>query len=119
MDLAAEFYLQTVETVFIRHALPKGEMWHRNVRMIPPSSRRADDWKARMTTSPASATEAAHDLCINIPSDRKVHYSPTASELWRVQRLALPSPRIADFISPTLAPRSYAACASRYASGGR
>src|SRR6187397_1168603 len=29
MDLTAEFYLQTVDTVFIRHALPKGEMTHR------------------------------------------------------------------------------------------
>ena len=29
MDLAAEFYLQTVETVFIRHALPQGVMTHR------------------------------------------------------------------------------------------
>ena len=29
MDLSAEFYLQTVDTVFIRHALPKGEMMHR------------------------------------------------------------------------------------------
>ena len=29
MDLAAEFYLQTVETVFVRHALPQGEMTHR------------------------------------------------------------------------------------------
>src|SRR4051794_3667064 len=29
MDLTAEYYLQTVETVFIEHALPKGEMRHR------------------------------------------------------------------------------------------
>ena len=29
MDLTAEFYLQTVETVFVRHELPKGEMMHR------------------------------------------------------------------------------------------
>ena len=29
MDLSAEFYLQTVDTVFIKHALPKGEMTHR------------------------------------------------------------------------------------------
>lgn len=29
MDLTAEFYLQTVDTVFVRHALPKGEMMHR------------------------------------------------------------------------------------------
>ena len=26
MDLPAEFYLQTVDTVFVKHALPKGEM---------------------------------------------------------------------------------------------
>ncbi|MCC2111028.1 MAG: polyhydroxyalkanoate depolymerase, partial [Hyphomicrobiales bacterium] len=29
MDLSAEFYLQTVDAVFIRHSLPKGEMMHR------------------------------------------------------------------------------------------
>ena len=34
MDLTAEFYLQTVDTVFVRHALPKGEMTHRGSRSI-------------------------------------------------------------------------------------
>src|SRR3712207_9237905 len=29
MDLTAEFYLQTVEKVFVNHELPKGEMVHR------------------------------------------------------------------------------------------
>ena len=29
MDMTAEFYLQTIETVFVKHALPKGEMTHR------------------------------------------------------------------------------------------
>ena len=29
MDLTAEFYMQTIETVFVQHALPKGEMNHR------------------------------------------------------------------------------------------
>ena len=29
MDLTAEFYLQTVDTVFVRHLMPKGEMTHR------------------------------------------------------------------------------------------
>ena len=29
MDLTAEFYLQTVETVFVHHALPNGQMTHR------------------------------------------------------------------------------------------
>ena len=29
MDLAAEYYLQTVDQVFVKHQLPKGEMLHR------------------------------------------------------------------------------------------
>ncbi len=40
MDLAAEFYLQTVDTVFVRHALPKGEMTHRGRRVDPAAIRR-------------------------------------------------------------------------------
>ena len=39
MDLTAEFYLQTVETVFIRHALPKGEMIHRGEPVDPAAIR--------------------------------------------------------------------------------
>ena len=34
MDLTAEFYLQTVEKVFVRHDLPKGEFDHRGLRSI-------------------------------------------------------------------------------------
>jgi len=34
-DMTAEFYLQTVETVFQTHALPKGEMMHRGIRVDP------------------------------------------------------------------------------------
>lgn len=30
MDLTEEFYLQTVDTVFIKHALPEGKMMHRD-----------------------------------------------------------------------------------------
>ena len=33
MDLDAAYYMQTVETVFVRHALPKGEMTHRGQRV--------------------------------------------------------------------------------------
>ena len=35
MDLTAEFYLQTVDTVFVRHALPKGTMKHRGIPVDP------------------------------------------------------------------------------------
>ncbi|MET0252110.1 MAG: polyhydroxyalkanoate depolymerase [Novosphingobium sp.] len=34
-DLPAEFYLQTVDVVFQRHALPKGELLHRGVPVDP------------------------------------------------------------------------------------
>ncbi|UIJ44532.1 polyhydroxyalkanoate depolymerase [Sphingomonas cannabina] len=34
-DMTAEFYLQTIDVVFQRHALPKGEMEHRGRRVDP------------------------------------------------------------------------------------
>ena len=34
-DMTAEFYLQTVDLVFQRHALPKGEYYHRGVLVDP------------------------------------------------------------------------------------
>jgi poly(3-hydroxybutyrate) depolymerase len=77
MDLTAEFYLQTVETVFVRHALPKGEMTHRGTPVVPSAIRNT----ALLTIegekddiSGLGQTQAAHDLCTGIPADRKMHY---------------------------------------------
>ncbi len=77
MDLTAEFYLQTVDTVFVRHALPKGEMVHRGVPVDPAAIRGT----ALLTVegenddiSGLGQTEAAHDLCVNIPGGRRSHY---------------------------------------------
>jgi poly(3-hydroxybutyrate) depolymerase len=77
MDLTAEFYLQTVETVFVRHALPKGEMMHRGCKVDPSAIRRV----ALMTVegenddiSGLGQTEAAHRLCTNIPDNMRLHY---------------------------------------------
>ncbi len=77
MDLTAEFYLQTVETVFIRHSLPKGEMTHRGTLIDPGAITRT----ALMTVegekddiSGVGQTEASHRLCVNIPAERRVHY---------------------------------------------
>jgi poly(3-hydroxybutyrate) depolymerase len=77
MDLAAEFYLQTCETVFIRHDLPKGQMMHRGVRIDPAAIRRV----ALLTVegenddiSGLGQTEAAHKLCVNIPADLRAHW---------------------------------------------
>jgi poly(3-hydroxybutyrate) depolymerase len=77
MDLAAEYYLQTVETVFIKHALPKGEMTHRGNLVDPSKVTRV----ALMTVegekddiSGLGQTEATHELCSSIPAHRRVHY---------------------------------------------
>jgi poly(3-hydroxybutyrate) depolymerase len=77
MDLTAEFYLQTVDTVFVKHALPKGEMLHRG----NPVDLKAIRSVALMTVegenddiSGVGQTKAAHDLCVNIPADMRVEY---------------------------------------------
>ena len=38
-DMAAEFYLETVDAVFQRHLLPKGELVHRGARVDPAAIR--------------------------------------------------------------------------------
>lgn len=77
MDLTAEFYLQTVDTVFVEHLLPRGEMMHRGVRVDLSAVKRV----ALMTVegekddiSGIGQTLAAQDLCENIPDKRKMHY---------------------------------------------
>ncbi|MEX4006030.1 polyhydroxyalkanoate depolymerase [Neoaquamicrobium sediminum] len=77
MDLTAEFYLQTVETVFVRHDLPKGRMKHRgelvdlsavrNVALFTVEGENDD-------ISGVGQTKAAHDLCVNIPEEMRAHY---------------------------------------------
>jgi poly(3-hydroxybutyrate) depolymerase len=105
MDLASEFYLQTVETVFIRHALPRGEMTHRGRRIEPSAISRV----ALMTVegenddiSSVGQTEAAHALCCNIPAEHKTHYVQSSVGHYGVfngsRFRAEIAPRIADFV---------------------
>ncbi|MGB9656696.1 MAG: polyhydroxyalkanoate depolymerase [Pseudolabrys sp.] len=77
MDLTAEYYLQTVDVVFVKHALPKGEMTHRGKPVDPSKIKRV----ALMTVegekddiSGLGQTEATHALCTSIPHHRRVHY---------------------------------------------
>ena len=94
MDLCAEFYLQTCDTVFIRHALPKGEMTHRGIPIDPSKIRRV----ALMTVegenddiSGLGQTEAAHGLCVEHPSRPQGSLDAARRRpLRRVQRLAFP-----------------------------
>jgi poly(3-hydroxybutyrate) depolymerase len=77
MDLTAEFYLQTVDTVFVRHALPKGQMTHRGRPVRPEAIRRAALLTIegeRDDVSGVGQTKAAHALCTNLSNDRNQHY---------------------------------------------
>jgi poly(3-hydroxybutyrate) depolymerase len=77
MDLTAEFYLQTVETVFINHALPKGEMMHRNEAVDPSCIRNTALFTIEGENDDISSpgqTEAAHRLCSNLPAIKHAHY---------------------------------------------
>jgi poly(3-hydroxybutyrate) depolymerase len=105
MDLAAEFYLQTVGTVFIEHALPKGEMMHRRAPVDPAQIRNV----ALLTIegekddiSGVGQTEAAHRLCVGIPAEKKAHYLQPGVGHYGVfngsRFRAEIAPRIADFI---------------------
>jgi poly(3-hydroxybutyrate) depolymerase len=78
MDLTAEFYLQTVELVFQKHALPEGTLMHRD-RLVRPAAIRdiammtvegeRDDITGR------GQTEAAHGLTPDLPASKKFHYT--------------------------------------------
>src|SRR5579872_4579858 len=77
MDLAAEFYLQTVDTVFVRHALPKGQMTHRGRPVDLAKIRRVALFTIEGEHDDISGvgqTEAAHHLCVNIPPERQAHW---------------------------------------------
>jgi poly(3-hydroxybutyrate) depolymerase len=77
MDLTAEYYLQTVDSVFVKHLLPKGKLMHRG-RLVQPG---AITRVALMTVegekddiTGVGQSMAAHALCPNIPADLKMHY---------------------------------------------
>jgi poly(3-hydroxybutyrate) depolymerase len=77
MDLTAEFYLDTVDTVFVRHLLPRGLMRHRGQLVDPTRIRRVglltiEGEKDDITG--LGQCRAAHDLCTSIPDADKQHF---------------------------------------------
>lgn len=77
LDMTAEFYLQTIDRIFQRHLLPKGEFKHRH-RLVKTE---AIEDVALMTVegekddiSGIGQTQAAHDLCVNLPSAMQTDY---------------------------------------------
>lgn len=76
MDMTAEFYLETIDQVFVQHALPRGVMMHGGRRVDPGRIRRA----ALMTIegekddiTGLGQCRAAQDLCTGLAPERKLH----------------------------------------------
>ncbi|HUG76907.1 MAG TPA: polyhydroxyalkanoate depolymerase [Burkholderiales bacterium] len=105
LDMPAEYYLDTVKTVFQEFALPKGRMFVREELVRPQAIREP----ALLTIegelddiSGDGQTEAAHVLCLNIPRGRCDHYVAPgvghygifSGRRWREMIF----PRVRDFI---------------------
>ncbi len=77
MDLTAEFYLQTVKTVFQDHSLPDGLMMHRDQRVDCSAIRKTAIITIegeRDDICGLGQTAAAHALCSGVPQDMHFHY---------------------------------------------
>jgi poly(3-hydroxybutyrate) depolymerase len=105
MDLTAEFYLQTVEKVFVTHELPKGEMMHRGEPVDLLAIRRCAIMAVegeKDDISGVGQTLASLELTPNLPSDKKTyhlqkgvgHYGVFNGSRFRSEI----APRIRDFI---------------------
>ncbi|MEE3625983.1 polyhydroxyalkanoate depolymerase [Nitrospirillum sp. BR 11752] len=77
MDLTAEFYLQTVNLVFQEHALPKGTLHYRGMRVDPSAIKKTALFTVEGELDDISApgqTVAAHALCAGLPEEMKQHH---------------------------------------------
>jgi poly(3-hydroxybutyrate) depolymerase len=76
-DMTAEFYLQTVDVVFQRHALPKGEFVHRGLRVdlgaIVDTAILAIEGE-RDDISGIGQTRAALKITPNLPESKKAYH---------------------------------------------
>jgi poly(3-hydroxybutyrate) depolymerase len=113
MDLTAEFYLQTVDTVFVRHLMPRGLMTHRGrpvdlAAITRPAIMTIEGERDDITGT--GQCRAAHDLCIGVPAERRSHF-----ECPRVGHYGIfNGARFRSQIAPRMAKfmRAYDPCAS-------
>ncbi|MCW8915176.1 MAG: polyhydroxyalkanoate depolymerase [Magnetovibrio sp.] len=105
MDLPAEYFLETIEAVFLTHALPKGELQYRGRTVNPAAIKDV----ALMTVegelddiSGVGQTSAAHTICPDIPENKRGtivqkgvgHYGIFNGRKWR----GIIQPKIAEFM---------------------
>ena len=77
LDLAAEFYLETVKLVFQDHALPLGQLTYDNQKVEPAAIKRTMLFTVEGEKDDICAvgqTLAAHDLCSSLRPYRKRHH---------------------------------------------
>ncbi|WP_233843495.1 polyhydroxyalkanoate depolymerase [Dyella sp. 2HG41-7] len=105
LDMPAEYYLDTISTVFQQFLLPRG-VWDVNGERVDPSAIK----RTSLLTiegelddiSGIGQTEAAHDLCTGIPQSRRLHrmihgaghYGIFSGRRWR----EVVYPQVRDFI---------------------
>jgi poly(3-hydroxybutyrate) depolymerase len=105
MDLTSEFFLQTIERVFVEHHLPRGVMTHRGKLVDLTAIKRV----ALMTIegekddiTGIGQCSAAHTLCTSIPAANKIHFEcPSVGHygLFNGSRFRSEiAPRIAGFV---------------------
>jgi poly(3-hydroxybutyrate) depolymerase len=105
MDLPAEFYLQTVSTVFQQRALPSGTMKWQGQKVDPSAIRHTAMLTVEGELDDISApgqTRAAHKIVSGLSADKRSdhfqkgvgHYGIFNGRRWREQIL----PRVRDFI---------------------
>ena len=122
LDMDAEYYLDTIETVFQKHLLPRGEWYVHEHRVAPEDIRTS----ALLTIegelddiSGLGQTEAAQDLCGGIPASRKQHivvegaghYGIFSGRRWRETVY----PQVRDFIRRHNTPATASTTARRRA----
>ncbi|MCL6740505.1 polyhydroxyalkanoate depolymerase [Sphingomonas sp. RB56-2] len=95
-DMTSEFYLQTVDVVFQRHLLPKGELEHRGKKVDPKAIKDTPLLAIegeRDDISGIGQTKAALDLASSLPAAKKQyllakdvgHYGIFNGRKWREQ----------------------------------
>ena len=111
LDMTEEFYLQTIDLVFQRYALPKGELEHRGRPVRPEAITDIGLMTVEGENDDISGigqTQAAHGLCANIPAALKEdyiqpkvgHYGVFNGRRFREEIY----PRVRDFIRRTDGP---------------
>jgi poly(3-hydroxybutyrate) depolymerase len=77
LDMTESFYIETLQKVFFEHHIPTGQMTYQGELVDFGAIRKT----ALLTVEgendnfcPPSQTEAAHDVCVNVPEARRGHY---------------------------------------------